>query len=609
MLIRRSSYVVPMLLLAMPLGPRAASRSPEPGQRAGMMVWDTGRSSKDALSPEEFSAKSGWTQIPEDKTGGSLKGDLVLSNGRVSIVARKQGSGIDLHSAQAGGAQRSRLTLQSAGGELASGLSRVALVENSKGAAALEVWAAGPQGVTLSAKFRIKRGDQAVEVSPGRETAGLRIACPGRLAILPDFFSDDIRIDAGRIPLPTIEVPSENFILHPTGNGDSIVMGVFENRDQDIRLTLEGEGEKRIITGSEIRFGEGHKIWVGLLEAPQIWHSVARLGPVLKPTPLDWKLPFGAQWRVDLSYPHDVTDSNTMLLQDGKDGQYVQPSFTGDVHSGGAPKRISPDRVQKGYYTCWADPRSQVFLMPLNQHVQLPVTIYPLNRSTDTPSEVFTVVDLARSCLGTGPCDYLLDLEGHKDQYKGRATCGVRDILGRIYSSKTQKARHDDVEKCLNDGLTFVTHIRSRITDYLEFLGKTRQYLEEQNRAHPELKAPLAELGQILSRMDAHLAERQGKIKTPADVAAMNEEFRKNVLDYEGPDAMDRCRKYTLALVDIGGNQDELVSECRGVVKSLRQRAGILTALDPRMAATAGVIRARTQEVLRNPAWHEGAQK
>ena len=51
------------------------------------------------------------------------------------------------------------------------------------------------------------------------------------------------------------------------------------------------------------------------------------------------------------------------------------------------------------------------------------------------------------------------------------------------------------------------------------------------------------------------------------------------------------------------------MAECRRVVKSLRQRAGIQMALEPRVAAVAGEIRARTQEILRNPAWHEGANK
>jgi len=588
-------------------GMLAAAWTPEP--RASIAVWDTAHPSKEPLTPAAFAEKSGWIKLADDQTSTSFTGDVVLSNGRIFAVVRKQGAGIELHSVEAGGVQRSRLLLQSADGALATTLARAVLVENGKGSACLELSYQGSKGSTLTAKFRLKRGDPALEATTEKDGTGLRIDCPGRMAILPDFFSDDIRIDAGSIPLSVIDVPSENFILHPTGDGDSIVMGVFENRDQDIRLTLNGEGAKRQITGSEIRFGKGRKIWVGLLEAPKIWHSVAKLGPVMKPSPLEWKLPFRAQWRVDFSYGNDYTESSTMLLQDAKDGQYVQPSFTGDVHSGFAPKRISPERVQKGYHSCWSDPESQVFLMPLHGRAKAPVTLYPLNRSSETPPEVFTVVDLARSCLGSGPCDYILDLEGHKDQYKGRATCGVRDILGKIYSSKTQKARHDDVEKCLKDGLTFVTHIRGRIAAYLEFLGKMRTTLDEQAKAHPELKAPLGELREILNQIDSHLAKRGDKIKTPDDVAAMNEEFRKNVMDYEGPDALERCRKYTLALVEIGGNQDELVAECRGVVKNLRQRAGFVMALEPRMAAIAGEIRTRTQEVLRNPAWHEGALK
>src|SRR5439155_991308 len=247
-----------------------------------------------------------------------------------------------------------------------------------------------------------------------------------------------------------------------------------------------------------------------------------KTGDVMKPSPLDWKIPYRAQWRLDFAQTDDLVDSWTMLLQEKKDGEYVKPSLTGDVHSGWAPEKVSPDRVRKGYHPCWSDPEAQVYLMPLNGRQRGPVLFYPLNRVADTPPEVFTVVDFARSCLGSGPCDYILDLEGHKDQYKGRATCGVRDILGRIYSAKQQKEKHNDVEKCLKDGLTFVTHIRSRIVAYQEFAGKTRRYLSEQGEAHPELKGSIGEFEKILQQMDTCVAARQDKIKTPAQVAEMN---------------------------------------------------------------------------------------
>jgi hypothetical protein len=79
-------------------------------------------------------------------------------------------------------------------------------------------------------------------------------------------------------------------------------------------------------------------------------------------------------------------------------------------------------------------------------------------------------------------------------------------------------------------------------------------------------------------------------------------------LDYEADDALAKCNAITHAIVDVGGSQDELVGECRMVTKALRQRAGLILAVDPRAAEMAQEIRQRCQQVLRNPAVHEGAR-
>jgi hypothetical protein len=77
------------------------------------------------------------------------------------------------------------------------------------------------------------------------------------------------------------------------------------------------------------------------------------------------------------------------------------------------------------------------------------------------------------------------------------------------------------------------------------------------------------------------------------------------LLDYEGDDALDKCKAITGAIVEVGGNQDELVGECRVAVKNLRQRAGLGMAFDPRTAPVANEIRRRTQEALRNATSYE----
>src|SRR5439155_438631 len=147
------------------------------------------------------------------------------------------------------------------------------------------------QGVEVAGKFRIKRGDIALQIEPGTGAGKLRVECPGRFVVLPDFFADDITIDATRLPLSAIELPSENFVLHLTCKSDALARCVFENRQQDVKVTLAGTGDQRLVTGSEVGF-EGKKVWVALLEAPQIWYTRD-----LKPTdagqvlPLDWKMP------------------------------------------------------------------------------------------------------------------------------------------------------------------------------------------------------------------------------------------------------------------------------------------------------------------------------
>ena len=64
-------------------------------------------------------------------------------------------------------------------------------------------------------------------------------------------------------------------------------------------------------------------------------------------------------------------------------------------------------------------------------------------------------------------------------------------------------------------------------------------------------------------------------------------------------------KEWCEALVDVGGNQDELVSHCRWVVKNVRQKAGLIMVQDPKAAAVATEVRAKAQEVLRNPSVHE----
>jgi len=612
----------------------AAAGGAEPA-RPALGVWDTGTASAEVLPAAALAAKNGWNQIPTDQNAASFKGDAAMSNGRLWAVLRKQSAAVDVYAAGADGPVfRLRVLPLASGGEPAVRQERTSLVANAKTGVCLESVTKTGKGADIALKFRLGRDLAALETDPGPGAGCLRIECPSDFVVLPDFFADDIVINPRKIPLDQTEVPSENFLLHLTGNRNSIAMCVFENRQQDAKLLFSGAGDKRAVAGSEISFGEpgesrrigtpaappgdpkapaGRKIWVALLEGPRIWHTLElKPADANKIMPLEWKMPVAAQWRVDFSQPNGLVDSWEMLLQKKQGAEYQKPGWLrGGADTIDASRKRWTTVLGSFKYPCWSDADRQAYVQPL-KHKELsfegPVVVYPINRVEQTPLDPCTVVDVVRSTLGVGPCEYILDLEGQKTDSRGRATCSARDTLVPIYTKGEQKQKRGVVDKTLDEALTFVRHIRYRITRYVDFGHKIREYLAEQKKAHPELSEPIADLDKFAQEIDVRFAARQKEIKTPDDVAAMNQEFRKNVLDDTGPDALNKCKKYATALVVIGGSQDELAGECRWAVKALRQRAGIVMALNPRMVAVAGEVRTKTQEVLRNPAGHEGAR-
>ncbi len=428
-------------------------------------------------------------------------------------------------------------------------------------------------------------------------------------------------INPQKITPNDIEIPSENFLLQLIGDGEAIVMSVFESRSNDAHLRLEGEGAKRQIAGSEIEFGTAKsdagsrpgKIWVSIFEGPQIWHTLeVKKTDAGKVVPMDWKMPHPAIWRVDFSKPNDLTDSWTMLLHEKSGGEYQKPSWLGSGDGTLDANRKRWNTVLGTFaYPAWSDADARGFLQPIKSDklsFSGPVIIYPFARVKQTPRDTYTVFDVIRNSMGVGPCEYILDLEGQKGEYKGRATCNTRDTLAAIYKKNAQKEQRAKVDKTLDEAMTFCTHIRGRINRYMEFGHKMRDYLAEQKTAHPELAAYIDEMDKLTQEIDTRYDARKEKIRTLEYVAQLNADFRKNVLDDTAPEAVEKCKKYGHDLVEVGDNQDELSSECRWVVKGLRQKAGLLLATDPKAAPVANEIRARTQEALRNPANHEGAQ-
>lgn len=571
-----------------------------------VQLFDTAVSSPAPLASSALAQRTGWALLPEDETEHQFRGDAAIVNDRLAVILRRGAGGAEVYSPDAHGwTLRAVLAPDSAAPGMS--LASVTIADNTPVETSVDAVFATSGGESGSLRFSLGMGQVFVGTEPQANVAGLSVAAPCRFAVLPDFFADDMVIDAAELPVTTAELPSENFLLHLLPGRDAAVMTVASRRERDAQITLSGEGEQRRIDHSVMYYGDKGKIWVAVLGGRDVWHQRDvrddEAGHII---PLDWAAPFPAQWRVDWRQTDRLTASWEMVAEQGN-GEFIKHGWFGNPETLPATRLRWTTVYGRFPYPCWLDREGRGFLQPLVRTVQFagPAVIYPINRAQTTPLDQFTVVDVVRATLGVGPCEYILDVEGQGATRQGRATCATRDALKAIYSARQQKQRRAEIETILDEVVQFVTHIRSRIDQYVAFGHETLAYLDQQKQTHPELREFLADMESATKAIDAAFEKRKANIRTPQYVIDLTDEFRRTLLDNEADDALQRCTKITEAIVVVGGNQDELVGECRSAVKILRQRAGLAMAQQAQAAEIAKEIRDRTQKVLRQAASYE----
>jgi hypothetical protein len=596
--------------LALCLGLSIPTVQPARAELAAQL-FDTVTPSPLPLPPDAFSKIDRWTLLPEDEKH-TFQGDVVLANGKLAVALRQQGRGAEVYALTPNGLVL-RAELVAVADAPAAALSSVKIVENNPSSVMMDATFKTRDGTSLTLGYELKVGQVFVQTLPRSGATGLRVLAPCRFAVLPDFFADDIVVDATELAVPEAELPSENFLLHMLGDGQAIVMTVWHPAQDDVRIMLAGQEKMRIITSSEIHYAPDGQVCVAVLDGPGTWHwrDVARsdAGQIIR---LNWKTPYLAHWRVDWRRDNHLTDSWEMLTQN-PDGNFVKHGWYGQPESFGNDDWLKEGRERwttvLGFflYPCWIDQQGQGYLQPLEKGLRFqgPAILYPITRLESTPLDQFTVVDVMRATLGVGPCEYILDVEGQKKTFQGRPTCASRTILDGIYTKKEQKQKRAEVQQTLDEVLAFVRHIRTRIEEYVAFGHDMVAYFQAQKQTQPELAGFLTEMQETLRDIDSAVAQRKDHIKTPEYATALVENFRNTLVDYEGADALVRCQRITAALVDIGGNQDELVGECRLAVKRLRQQSALAMSADPRRASIAREVRHRTQQMLRNPTSYE----
>ncbi len=563
-----------IVLVSAAFGAEPSAKAPRVG------LYDTGASSAEPLGGDAVAKREGWTLVAQGETPGSYKGDAILANRLVTVALRKGAAGAEIYS----GSAVPRAVLMPITGGAKSKISSIKATANDRGGVAVEACFEG--GATVA--FELKPALPFVRAKPAGEGVTVRVEAPSRFGVLPDFFADDMVIDARAIPVDKTEVPGENFFMNMIGDGEAIVTIIWDKGGDDIGLTLSGQDDARVITGVDIPVGKDGNVWACVLERKGVWHSVEVPAGQKKAMDLAWEIPFEAKWKGSFMREDHTTDSWGFEYNPGK-----RSRWSGVVGGYNLP--------------CWIDGKDKLTAHIEPPHkftprgskgmdIRGPFVLYPIERTEKTPVEDFTVVDLMRNSLGTGPCEYIMDVAGQGSTDKGIYTCSVEAVLPLFFEADKQKDERVFLESMLEQVQVFVKTIQDRANAYVDFHDEMLKWLGEQKAAHAEFAefiGGMEELTKKIGGRKASGAPRVAQLVEPLKKAVTGDDMHVN---YHGS---------VRSIAGIGLSQDNQVARARLAVKVLRRQATIAMALDPKVTPVAKEIRERTRKILRGAVGHE----
>lgn len=550
----------------------------------GVELYDTGGKVDSALTSDAFTAKSGWKRI---ETPGSAKGALVMLNGQMAVAFRPGAAGVDVYGMSAEGVKLRGVAVPVAGaGALV--VSQIKVRAADADAGDVEVSYKGQAG-SFTITYSMSGHDPVVKTSPAPGISGQRLEAPARLAVLPDFFADDMVVDARVIPVDRTEIAGESFFMFMLDGGNSILSAIWDKNRRDLDLAFSGKGNDRVISSATVYYGEKGSIWLAVLERKGIWASTEiNASNVKNVIPLEWRAPFRAKWKGDFMRTDHTIDSW---------------EFTYD-----SANRWRWSGVVGGYdWPCWFDVKDtakgaiQAAMKFPNGTFEGPFVVYPIDRDKETPLDVkLTITDIMRNSLGIGPCEQIIDAAGAAVTDKGVFTCAVDSMVPALFAEGRQKEERVFLDKMLKETQVFVRAIGDRINAYVEFRGKTLDYLAEQKKAKPAMAEFIGRLEAQAKRLHAEKVDRN------TAVAKLSEAIMKEAMaDNPRSDIANLTGEETGGIASHGGWQDDVVARSRNTVKILRQMATIEMAVNPASGELCKEIRKRTQQMLSGSLGHE----
>jgi hypothetical protein len=431
-----------------------------------------------------------------------------------------------------------------------------------------------------------------LEIRPTESVKTVSLISAVEYALLPSFIGDDLIYGPAEYnSADTLYIPAEHVLLGLVSGEESEFVMTWPQGKQQIKLQPGNDNQgKRLIQSIEIDT-DGQTLYLSAMSAPGIWHREQLTASYLeKDTPINWKRPFPAKWKTQLT---EESTKTTFTFRKSK-GQVWR----------GVPGSYN--------YPVWFDADDAYYHFSKKVPPKGQSLIY-FTEGQDTPLSVLTPEDILKATLGRKMADSILDLPGRKlrthhrrggDGVRRACTCGCTEAIQAVFDAGDEVSRKEYIDGALQDMIYFVHRHVDRIDEYRHFADELTKFLREQQTSSPELKPYLQNLEQIIQRIPQEHSLQKENMKSfeYADGLA------RQTLALSGKKDTNNVKAYMELLKDwraMGGAQDYVLAQCHTITRKVCQEAGYTCVNNPKAAYLAKEIRRRCRQCLRNPDGYE----
>lgn len=580
----------------------------EPTQRpsAKTRVWDTQSPLADQVDLRD---RTNWKVVPSnllmleaDPSAAvsdpsyygreySFKGDAVVENEYVTAVFRSKKGTVAIYSTTGSSEKKVEFLPLQLKGKPAK-ITQCRILQNTGDEASLEVYFSGGQVKDNFSAVLSFGGKRIVEIKPAENMKGISLLSPIEYGVVPAFIGDDIIFSPKEYPsMTTLHIPSDNLFLGLLKGQNNMLIVTWPKGNQRVRLILDSkEQEPRLIESVDFD-NDGKSVYLALLDAPGIWHKEELKPSYLeKDIAVDWKRPFPAKWKTQLT---EAGVKTTYNFRESKD-------------------KIWRAIVGRYIYPVWFEGQNTFYRLGKKIPPRGESIIYFLERK-GAPASVSAPVDIMQQALGRQTCDAILDLPGRKLRshhrrpnlgLHGVATCACTAAIEVVFKAGQEVEKKDYIIETVDDMVYFVTRHVERLGEYQDFARGMISFLNLKAKSNPDLKPFLDSMETIAQKIPQEYNGQKENIKTLAYTAQLTRQT-KTLTEKKSPQNLPAVLALGEKWRRMGGAQDELLGKFHSITRNLFQQAGYACVNQPQALEIAEEIRRRCRMCLRNPDGYE----